>query len=52
MKTIKTHYNDDGVFILNLFDFLLEENGLDNKNKRDKPMRNASKRNTRTTMNP
>lgn len=26
---IKTHYNDDGVLILNLFDFLLEENSLD-----------------------
>lgn len=27
---IKTHYNDDGVLILNLFDFLLEENSLEN----------------------
>lgn len=27
--TIKTHYNDDGVLILNLFDFLLEENSLE-----------------------
>lgn len=26
---IKTHYNDDGVLILNLFDFLLEENSLE-----------------------
>ena len=26
---IKTHYNEDGVLILNLFDFLLEENSLD-----------------------
>ena len=26
---IKTHYNDDGVLILNLFDFLLEENRLE-----------------------
>lgn len=26
---IKTHYNDDGVLILNLFDFLLEENCLE-----------------------
>lgn len=26
---IKTHYNDVGVLILNLFDFLLEENSLD-----------------------
>ena len=25
---IKTHYNDDGILILNLFDFLLEENCL------------------------
>ena len=27
---IKTHYNDDGVLILSLFDFLLEENSLEN----------------------
>ena len=27
---IKSHYNEDGVLILNLFDFLLEENGLEN----------------------
>lgn len=27
---IKTHYNEDGVLILNLFDFLLEENSLEN----------------------
>ena len=27
---IKTHYNNDGVLILNLFDFLLEENSLEN----------------------
>ena len=27
---IKTHYNDDGILILNLFDFLLEENCLEN----------------------
>ena len=27
---IKTHYNDDGVLILNLFDYLLEENSLEN----------------------
>ncbi|MGN1099730.1 MAG: ATP-binding protein [Christensenellales bacterium] len=27
---IKSHYNEDGVLILNLFDFLLEENSLDN----------------------
>ena len=26
---IKTHYNDDGVLILNLFEFLLEENSLE-----------------------
>ena len=29
-KVIKTHYNEDGVLILNLFDFLLEENSLEN----------------------
>ena len=28
--TIKSHYNEDGVLILNLFDFLLEENSLEN----------------------
>lgn len=28
--TIKTHYNEDGVLILNLFDFLLKENSLGN----------------------
>lgn len=28
--TIKTHYNEDGVLILNLFDFLLKENSLEN----------------------
>lgn len=28
--TIKTHYNDEGVLILNLFDCLLEENSLEN----------------------
>ncbi len=28
--TIKTHYNEDGILILNLFDFLLEENSLEN----------------------
>ena len=27
---IKTHYNEDGVLILSLFDFLLEENSLEN----------------------
>lgn len=27
---IKSHYNDDGVLILNLFDFLLDENNLEN----------------------
>ncbi len=27
---IKTHYNEDGVLILNLFDFLLKENSLEN----------------------
>ena len=27
---IKTHYNDEGVLILSLFDFLLEENCLEN----------------------
>ena len=27
---IKSHYNEDGVLILNLFDFLLEPNGLEN----------------------
>ncbi len=27
---IKSHYNEDGVLILNLFDFLLEENSLEN----------------------
>lgn len=27
---IKSHYNEDGVFILNLFDFLLEETSLEN----------------------
>jgi predicted AAA+ superfamily ATPase len=27
---IKTHYNNDGVLILNLFDFLLKENCLNN----------------------
>lgn len=27
---IKSHYNEDGVLILNLFDFLLEENSLGN----------------------
>ena len=26
---IKTHYNEDGVLILNMFDFLLEENSLE-----------------------
>ena len=28
--TMKSHYNEEGVLILNLFDFLLEENSLDN----------------------
>ena len=28
--TIKSHYNEEGVLILNLFDFLLEENSLEN----------------------
>ncbi len=28
--TIKSHYNEDGVYILNLFDFLLDENSLEN----------------------
>lgn len=27
--TIKSHYNEDGIYILNLFDFLLDENSLD-----------------------
>ncbi len=27
---IKSHYNEDGVYILNLFDFLLDENSLEN----------------------
>ena len=27
---IKSHYNEDGVLILNLFDFLLEESSLEN----------------------
>ena len=27
---IKSHYNEDGILILNLFDFLLEENSLEN----------------------
>lgn len=27
---IKSHYNDDGVLILNLFNFLLDENNLEN----------------------
>ena len=28
---IKSHYNEDGVLILNLFDFLLEEDAILNK---------------------
>ena len=28
--SIKTHYNEDGILILNLFDFLLEESSLEN----------------------
>ena len=28
--TMKSHYNEEGVLILNLFDFLLKENSLEN----------------------